>query len=237
MILPFLLLFLMPQKTFAQDWSYPLEKTLDRPSDKSFGQFIDKKFYIGKENRFPNQFYGYHAGADLEIFPEELNTEVPVLAVTSGAISYIGQVSGYGGLILEKMDNEDLTALYGHLKFQDSNLKVGDKVQAGQKIAGLGNAFSSETGGERKHLHFGIYKGQDLYFKGYETSQNNLEAKWLDPLKFLQSRISVSSLENSVPTPTINQEIPQKSTNPLVLLIELVKNFFTSLNIGRFKGF
>lgn len=230
LLIPFLLMFLLPQKAFAQDWSYPLEKTLERSSDKSFGQYIDKNFYIGKENLFPNQFFGYHAGVDLEIFPEELNQEVQVLAITSGTLSFIGQVSGYGGLILEQLDNQDLTVLYGHLKLQVSSLKVGDKVQAGQKIASLGNAFSRETGRERKHLHFGIYKGHDLSFKGYEISQNNLEAKWIDPLKFLQNRILVSPTESLIPTPTINQKIPQKSTNPLVLLIELVKNFFAFLS-------
>lgn len=192
--------FIIPKLVFAENFQYPLEKTLERSSYKSFGQYFDKNFYIGKENLFPNQFIGYHVGTDLEIFPQEKDTDVPVFAVGNGIISFMGPVTGYGGLILEKFDDMDLTALYGHLKLSSTNIKVGDRVNTDQTLALLGDEYSSETAGERKHLHFAIYHGQDLYFKGYENTKDELDQKWIDPMRFLETRIS--SINPSI-TPTL----------------------------------
>lgn len=187
-------LFIIPKLAFAVNWQYPLQRTLERSSYKSFGQYFNKSSYLDRENLFPNQFIGYHAGTDLEIFPEEKDVNVPIFAVSDGTISFVGSVTGYGGLILEKFDNIDLTALYGHLKLSGTSFRVGDHVQTGQTLTFLGNAYSSETAGERKHLHFAIYKGHDLYFKGYENTREVLDQKWIDPLQFLQTRVSNISL-------------------------------------------
>lgn len=217
-------LFFAPHGAIAQTWFYPLDKTPERESYKVFGQFIDKGFYAGKENLFPNRFYGYHAGSDLEISPEELKKDVPIYAVSSGTIVFVGPVSGYGGLILEKIDNEDLTALYGHLKLTGSRLKTGDHVDLGQVISYLGNAFSSETGGERKHLHFAIYKGHDLYFRGYEDNKKALNEKWLDPLTFLSRKIAaVPSTETQATVSAFLKDGRQGS------VLDLIINFFKDI--------
>jgi murein DD-endopeptidase MepM/ murein hydrolase activator NlpD len=185
-----ILLFLIPHQVHAASlWGYPLSQFSIRQSYKTFGQYIDKNFYIGKTNLFPNQFIGYHAAIDLEIFPDELNQPVPVYAVGNGKIVYAAPVSGYGGLILERLSDTGDTALYGHVKLSDLPFKVGDVVTAGTRLTDLGDAFSSETGGERKHLHFGIYKGTDLYFRGYEPTLSSLNNRWVDPKVFLSSRI------------------------------------------------
>lgn len=198
----------------AKNWQYPLDKTLERPSYKTFGQYFDKNYYINKENLFPNQYVGYHVGTDLEIFPQELDANVPVFAMGDGVISFIGPILGYGGLILEKLTSENLTVLYGHLKLSSSNLKVGDYVQTGQTLTFLGNAFSSETGGERKHLHFGIYQGQDLYFKGYENTISKLDQKWINPLHFLQTRVIITTPIAALTTiPTAISQNAQENTN------------------------
>jgi murein DD-endopeptidase MepM/ murein hydrolase activator NlpD len=219
----FLFLFITPQKSLALTWAYPLDRTLERASYKTFGQLIDKQFYVGKESLFPNRFYGYHAGSDLEIFPEELNKDVLVSAISSGIIIFVGRVSGYGGLILEKIDNEDLTVLYGHLKLENSWLKVGDRVDTGAQVALLGDAFSGETGGERKHLHFAIYEGHGLYFRGYEDNKNALDESWLDPITFLR--------ENIVATPSVETQ----ASAPLLLKDEEQRGFL-DLIVGFFLG-
>jgi len=140
----------------GQEWFSPISDYSERNQYKSFGQYFDKSSYIGREDLFPTQFTGFHAAADLEILPGEENKDVPVYAVTDGKISFKGVVGGYGGVILLDMSNDSRTALYGHLKLSSSPLKAGDQVKAGQFLANLGKAFSNETGGERKHLHFGI---------------------------------------------------------------------------------
>lgn len=180
-----------PQKKTT--WFYPLTKYATRGYLKKFGAFIDEKFYAGREELFPTQYFGYHSGVDLEITPAESSssTEVPVYAVASGKIVFIGEVSGYGGVILEKLDGTNHTALYGHVKTNDLSIKDGDRVKAGQKLTVLGDAYSVETGGERKHLHFGIYRGTDLYFFGHEATYEDLNLNWVDPTKFLQEKKAV----------------------------------------------
>lgn len=155
-----------------------------------------------------------------------------IYAISSGTISYIGPVAGYGGLILEKINNEDITALYGHLKLSNLNLKAGDKIITGQVIAYLGDAFNTETGGERKHLHFGIYKGQDLYFKGYENIYVELSNKWLDPLMYLENKGAIlpAVIPNSIiPQPTIIP-LPQQNKPTIFDLIFLfLRNIFSKI--------
>lgn len=194
--------FFLDKDVFALSWSYPLYNTLQRENYKTFGQYINSEFYKNKDNLFPAKYYGYHAGTDFEISPQELDKKIPVFAIYSGTITFIGNVQGYGGLILEELDNKNLTALYGHLNIKNTELKVGDKVKTGKQISYLGKAFSDETGGERKHLHFAIYKGDGQYFKGYEENKNDLNQKWIDPVEFLKSKKAIDPKENAKSTPS-----------------------------------
>ncbi len=210
-------LFIVSALTLAP-WYFPLDDYYARPSLKYFSQYIDRNYYIGKENQFPNQFTGYHAGTDLEILPGEENILVPVYAITTGKIIFSGPVSGYGGVILQTLYNNSLTALYGHIKIGSFNFRVGDTINAGTFLAYLGEGFSDQTGGERKHLHFGIYKGSERYFHGYETNLNLLQQRWVDPVKFLNDKSAIS-----VP-------IPASATTPsaslLIYLFSLLKTIF-----------
>ncbi|MDP3888884.1 MAG: M23 family metallopeptidase [bacterium] len=224
-LLSLLPLLLLPPSALASAWVYPMDKFAERITIKSFGQLIDNNFYLGKEDLFPNKrYFGYHTGVDLEVFPNEENSDVPIYAVASGTITYIGYITGYGGLILENFG--DHTALYGHLKLSSITLKKGEKVDAGQQLALLGNAFSTETDGERKHLHFGIYKGSDLYFKGHETSLSQLQNKWEDPEKFLSEKGAVSP---TFPTTTLTPTpIPTTPSSFWDFIINMMKKFLIS---------
>lgn len=174
--------------TFAQSWYYPMDSYFERQRLKGFGQFINDDFYKGKEHRFPfNRFYGYHAAVDLEYLPQELEKNIPVYAVTNGKIKYIGELDGYGGVILQDI-GLNKTALYGHVKTNDLQYKVGQEARAGEIITYLGDEFSSETSRERKHLHFGVYKGTDLYFKGHEASVDSLNRRWENPTTYLKEK-------------------------------------------------
>ena len=160
-----------------------MDSYFKRQGLKGFGQLINDQFYKGKEALFPfNRFYGYHAAFDLEAIDDEKEKNVPVYAVGFGPIIYIGTLSGYGGVILQKLTLENHIALYGHVKITDLPIKVSAiPVKPGQRITYLGDAFSSETSKERKHLHFGIYKGTNLSFKGHEASLRELNTKWENP--------------------------------------------------------
>lgn len=168
-------------------WYFPLAGYSQRQSYKGFGQLMTSEFYVGKEKLFPTKYLGYHAAKDLEIMPGEENKPVEIYAIGDGKILFLGSVSGYGGVILESLDKTNNTALYGHLKLSQAEVKTGQQVSAGQKLTILSDGFSRETGGERKHLHFGIYNGLDKYFHGYEINFTTLNNKWVDPDKYLQA--------------------------------------------------
>lgn len=234
-VLPlFFFLFLLPLPVYASSWYYPIGQFGERQSYKAFGQYIDKNFYVGKASLFPNQFIGYHAAIDLEIFPDEADHLVPVYAVADGKIVYAAPVSGYGGLILLQLTGTGDTALYGHVKLTNLPFKVGDSVASGTRLTYLGDAFSSETGGERKHLHFGIYKGTDLYFRGYEPTLSALNNRWQNPTDFLHNHGAVDIIPPVTSTPVLPSVAPgaggpTPSPGFLSQIFQSLLNFLRSL--------
>ncbi|MCL4397746.1 M23 family metallopeptidase [Patescibacteria group bacterium] len=164
---------------------YPISKFDQRISVKSFGQYVTpadaQKLPCGAP------FTGYHTGDDLEVFPNELEIPVPVYAISDGKIVYAGTVSGYGGVVIERtnIDSQEVTALYGHININSLSVNKGSAVSAGQKLAVLGNACSSQTDYERKHLHFAIHKGAGINFRGYVNSPAELSA-WFNPAEVLR---------------------------------------------------
>ncbi|MFN4113500.1 MAG: M23 family metallopeptidase [Sphingomonadaceae bacterium] len=73
----------------------------------------------------------------------------PIYAAADGVVSFVGQKSGYGNVI-EISHGNGLMTRYAHLSRFDT--RVGQKVAAGERIAGLGNSGRS-TG---PHLHFEV---------------------------------------------------------------------------------
>lgn len=87
----------------------------------------------------------FHAGIDIA------NGEgTPILAIMDGTVIDSGPASGYGNWIRIKHDDGSMS-VYGHMS--SLNVGVGERVHAGQNIAGMGNlGFSTGT-----HLHFEIH--------------------------------------------------------------------------------
>ena len=74
----------------------------------------------------------------------------PIYAVMSGTVIDSGPASGYGQWIRIRHDDGSLS-VYGHMS--TLNVGVGERVSAGQHIAGMGNlGFSTGS-----HLHFEIH--------------------------------------------------------------------------------
>ena len=156
----------------------PLDRAAERVTKKPFGIYITPKTSPVQ----PERFQGYHTGTDFEIFPEELNADVPVRAICSGKIAMKRSASGYGGILVQNcmFNNQPITVIYGHLKLASIGNIAGDNLNAGDEIGFLGKAYSSETDGERKHLHLGIHKGSAVSILGYVQSQSELSG-WIDP--------------------------------------------------------
>lgn len=128
----------------------------------------------------PEKFTGYHTGVDVEY--TDVTAEVPVLAIADGTVVASRTASGYGGVVAiqHTINGQSLIGVYGHVD-PKSMVANGTRVTAGQQVAVLGGDKSSETDGERKHLHFSVVTGTALTIKGYVQTQAEL-AQWIDPL-------------------------------------------------------
>lgn len=164
------------------DFQPPLTNASERVTKKPFG------IYITTENSpiQPERFQSYHTGADFEIFPEELNIDVAVRAVCSGTLKLKETASGYGGVAVQncELNGEAITVVYGHLKLTSITKKAGENLSAGETLGILGAAYSSQTDGERKHLHLSFHKGTSTNIKGYVSAESQL-ADWIDPCLYI----------------------------------------------------
>ena len=166
----------------TNNFQSPLTRAAERVTKKPFGIYITPKTSPVQ----PEKFQGYHTGIDFEIFPEELNIDVPVQAVCDGKLVLKKYASGYGGVAVESCDlsGQPITVIYGHLNLASINVKAGDNLNAGDFLGNLGKAYSAETNGERKHLHLGFHKGSTINILGYVGSQSQL-SDWLDPCTYV----------------------------------------------------
>ena len=171
-----------PQQIQTKQTIDPLPNALSRITKKPFGIYITPKTSPVQ----PEQFKGYHTGADLEINPDELIIDIEVKALCDGNFLMAKVASGYGGVAVQNcvLDGQAVTVVYGHIRFESVTAKVGTVLKSGDLIAYLGNAYSSETDGERKHLHLAIHKGTSINILGYVQSKTELIG-WLDPAKYL----------------------------------------------------
>lgn len=185
----------------------PIDRYFERQNVKGFGLLVDAPFHernraIFPNNGLPNQFTGYHAGVDVEYTaPVDQTREVPVRAIADGQVVYVGDVAGYGGLIIVRhAAPEPITSLYGHVRLVGRQVNRGDAVKAGQALAFLGNQYSRETSGARRHLHFGIHKGVVVDVGGHEPSLAALNREWYNPNDWLE-RFGARPVQAAPPSP------------------------------------
>ncbi len=160
----------------------PIAGALGRITKKPFGIFITPKTSPVQ----PERFQGYHSGSDLETTSNEQDTNVSVVALCDGKLLEKKMASGYGGVAVQActLDGQSVTIVYGRLRLGSISAKIGDKLKAGYFLGNLGTGFSSESDGERRHLHLAIHKGSNINILGYVGSKSQL-SEWLDPVKYL----------------------------------------------------
>lgn len=152
-----------------------------RVSKKPFGIYVSP----GHSPVSPERFSGFHTGTDFETTPAEADVAVPVPAFCDGTLLKKEYASGYGGVAVESctLGGQAVTVIYGHLNLASITPAVGQDLKKGDFIGNLGKGYSTETDGERKHLHLGIHKATSVNITGYVSSGelNN----WLDAQTFL----------------------------------------------------
>ena len=146
---------------------------------------------------------------------------------------YARTAGGYGGVIVQSIDGEPLTALYGHTRILD-NIKEGSTVTAGQQIAVLGKGFSPETDGEREHLHFAIHKGTNTYLLGHEPTTAKLNQEWENPTALLQNRDAIvpgqDMVANAMPSETTQPgSIASQPVSTSLSFLGRILSWFTNL--------
>ena len=111
-----------------------------------------------------------HAGIDLSV---EHHTEI--LSIAEGVVTYAGVQNGYGNCIEIKhvVNGETIYSFYAHLS--EINVKVGEKVKAGQ-IIGL-------EGGAKTDPNPGTSTGHHLHFEIRTASGNGHS---IDPTKYIE---------------------------------------------------
>ncbi len=161
----------------ASAFYLPLDQEEQRISKKSFGTKVSPDSSPVQ----PERFSGYHTGADFEILRGEENKTIAITATCGGFLRQRQTASGYGGLVVQEciLNDQILTVIYGHLDLSTIPA-IGTYLSPKQQIGSLEQGYSSQTDGERKHLHLGIHRGSTIDVRGYVTSFDQLSA-WIDP--------------------------------------------------------
>jgi murein DD-endopeptidase MepM/ murein hydrolase activator NlpD len=169
--------------TQASETSEPIAGALVRVTKKPFGLKVSPT----DSPVSPEKFAGYHTGVDFETTELEQNIEIPIYAICSGKLLLKKQATGYGGVVVQtcEINKKTATVIYGHLQLASIEAKINQELKAGDQLGILGQGYSSETDGERKHLHLGIHYGQEISILGYVQKQVDLSA-WFDPITLWQ---------------------------------------------------
>lgn len=99
----------------------------------------------------------------------------PIYAPAAGIVDQAGPAQGYGNWIIINHDinGQKVSTLYGHIDDGHVFVRAGQRVQAGDHIADVGNSGVS-TG---PHLHFGVYPG------GWKQGKGVDPMPWLSKFK------------------------------------------------------
>lgn len=130
----------------------PTPDTEPQPAPSGGGNFAMPVRYAGVSSPYGNRFhpvlrrYVLHTGVDL------IAKYVPLRAAKAGVVSFAGNMSGYGKIIIIKHD-DGFETRYAHLS--QISTRAGERVEKGELIGKTGN--SGRTTGP--HLHFEIRKG------------------------------------------------------------------------------
>ncbi|MDF1497446.1 MAG: M23 family metallopeptidase [Patescibacteria group bacterium] len=172
----------------APDFAWPLDAMDNRPKLLTFGLYVTPNPDNNPIDP-PERWTGYHSALDIEIYPDEIDKDVPVYAVCNGPVIFTGEVNGYGGVIIQscEYESEPITVLYGHINPYRIEKKVDDILAVGDRFGVLGGHKNRESGYNRKHLHMQMHRGSNIVFQGYVSSPQELSA-YIDPQKVINSK-------------------------------------------------
>ena len=129
----------------------------NRKAKAAFGGYNELRTLYQRSELFNNTTANRNIHIGLDVWVPAYS---PIISPLNGKIHSFRDNDNFGDygptIILEHIENgRKFYSLYGHLSRQSlQELKVGDKVNAGQKIAELGDF--NENGDYAPHLHFQV---------------------------------------------------------------------------------
>lgn len=118
-----------------------------------------------------------HGGIDLAA-----PAGTPIRAIRGGKVIYSGKANGFGNMVKVQLD-DGFTMLVGHNA--SNNVKVGDRVEAGQMIATVGS--QGHSSGPHGHLEIYNPQGKRINPQDYLNRPSNLAGA--DPEQVMQQII------------------------------------------------
>lgn len=131
----------------------------------------------------------YHTGADLNWGAPFADKGLPTYACANGIVTFAGNLRIWGNVIVIRHDplytpqGEVLYSRYAHV--QNMQVEVGDRVERGQQIAEIGDAFGRFV----PHLHFDLSPTSILEIRPSDwpaTNQAALLRNYIDPLDWIR---------------------------------------------------
>jgi peptidoglycan LD-endopeptidase LytH len=132
-----------------------------------------------------------HEGLDIRCLQRDRSGEPadPVLATADGTVAYIStrpSLSNYGKYIVlrHQVEGLEIYSLYAHLREMRDDLKVGQTVKAGERVAIMGRTSNTREGisKDRAHVHFELnLLVNDRFASWYKktaTDQRNDHGEW-----------------------------------------------------------
>jgi hypothetical protein len=167
-------------------FAWPLDAIENRPQLLTFGLYVSPNSETNPIEP-PERWVGYHTALDIEIYPDELDKDVPVYTVCKGPVIFTGEVNGYGGVLVQscKYNSEPITVLYGHLDPHRIEKRVEDNLEVGDKFGYLGAHKTKDAGYNRKHLHLQMHRGSEIVFRGYVSRPEDLTA-YINPSEVIK---------------------------------------------------
>lgn len=132
----------------------------------------------------------YHTGADLNWGEPYEDKGMPVYSCASGTVIFAAQLKVWGNVIIVKHDplksptGRVMYSRYGHI--QSIMVSVGDRVERGQQIAEIGDAFATLV----PHLHFDLSPTSKLETNPADwpgKDANRVFRDYVDPLEFINN--------------------------------------------------
>ncbi len=164
-------------------FGHPISNPWSRVTKKPFGLHVTPATSPVDQDIFT----GFHTGVDFEVSADEQDIDVPINAICSGPLKSKGWVKGYGGIAVQEcsLGGEPISVVYGHLKLESIDAVAGQNLIVGQQVGVLGQGYTHEADGRRKHLHLGVYKSSTVNVRGYIAEEEEL-VQWVDVLKYMK---------------------------------------------------